>query len=55
MTTATDYRWASEVGAHSMPHPDELLFFGYTPVLRAGQPVRDPRYPGSVLMMRRVG
>ena len=44
-----EYRWASEHGAHAMPHPDELIYLGYDP-----QPVaHDLRY-GSVLMRRRV-
>ena len=52
MSTITEYRWANEVGAHSMPHPDELRWLGFEPVFRNGQPVRDPRYPDSVLMKR---
>jgi len=50
----TEYRWANEKGAHSMPHPDELHWLGYEYVLKDGQTVRDLRYPDSVLM-RRVG
>lgn len=51
--TAGEYRWASESGAHSMPHPDELRYFGYVEARRPnGDIVRDPRYPGSVLMRR---
>ncbi len=46
------FRWASETGAHSMPHPDELRWLGYVPVLRHGVEVTDPRYPGSLLMRR---
>lgn len=47
-----EYRWASEVGAHSMPHPQELAYLGYTYLFRGGEQVRDPRYPHSVLMVR---
>ncbi len=47
-----EFRWASETGAHSMPHPDELRWLGYVPVLRGGVEVRDPRYPDSLLMRR---
>lgn len=49
-----EYRWASEAGAHSMPHPDELRWLGFLPVVRDGEEVRDPRYPGSLLMVRDV-
>ena len=52
VNVVTEYRWANEVGAHSMPHPDELRWLGFDFVLRDGQPVRDPRYPESVLMRR---
>lgn len=51
----TEYRWASETGSHSMPHPDELLYLGYVYHERDGQRVTDPRYPGSVLMRRVLG
>lgn len=47
-----EYRWASSCGAHSMPHPEELLYLGYAYVERNGERVRDPRY-GSWLMARR--
>jgi hypothetical protein len=40
------FRWASEVGAHSMPHPEELEYLGYTFV------GIDPRYQGAVLMRK---
>lgn len=46
------YRWASESGVHSMPHPDELRWLGYDYARRGGVIVRDPRYPHSVLMVR---
>lgn len=49
-----EYRWASERGVHSMPHPDELRYLGFLPVVRDGREVRDPRYPGSLLMVRDV-
>ena len=55
--TVYEFRWASEVGAHSMPYPDELRYFGYEPLMRGGVECRDPRYPRSLLMWRvaRVG
>ena len=46
------FRWASATGAHGMATPDELRYLGYVPVLRDGAEVRDPRYPGSLLMRR---
>lgn len=49
-----EYRWASESGAHTMPHPDELRYLGYTEATRDSVVVRDPRYPTSVLMVREV-
>lgn len=52
--TSWEYRWASERGAHSMPHPDELRYLGFLPALRDGQEIRNPRYPGSLLMVRDV-
>lgn len=48
VSAVTEYRWASETGAHSMPHPEELEWLGYVRVCR------DPRYPSSVLMKREV-
>ncbi len=45
VSVIVEVRWASETGAHSMPHPDELRYLGY-------QPLTDPRYPGSLLMRR---
>jgi hypothetical protein len=47
-----EYRWATTAGAHSMPHVEELKYMGYEHVLRDGVPVRDPRYPSSMLMRR---
>ena len=49
-----EFRWASESGAHSMPHPDELLYLGYDYVWRDGEIVRQPSYPETVLMRREV-
>lgn len=45
MNAVYEFRWASPTGAHTMPHPDELAYFGYR---RVGF---DPRY-GAVLMRR---
>jgi len=47
-----EYRWANEAGAHSMPHPDELRYLGFEIAIRDGQPIRDWRYPDSILMKR---
>lgn len=49
---ATEYRWASETGAHGMATPDELVYFGFVYHEREGRRVCDPRYPGSWLMRR---
>ena len=46
------FRWASATGAHGMATPEELLYLGYTPALRDGVEVSDPRFPGSILMRR---
>ena len=46
------FRWASATGAHGIATPYELMSLGYTPALRDGVEVRDPRYPGSILMRR---
>jgi len=46
------FRWASETGAHGMATPDELRYLGWVPVVRDGAEVRDPRFPGSLLMRR---
>lgn len=54
MTDTRDYRWASDTGAHGMPHPEELMYLGYRIATRDGVVVRDPRYPSSVLMVRDV-
>jgi len=42
----TEYRWASEVGAHGMAHPEELEYLGYR------RHVQSPIYPASWLMIR---
>ena len=52
---ALEYRWASEHCAHWLPHPDELRYLGYVPVIRNGEAVGDPRYPGTLLFARDVG
>ena len=49
---SVEYRWANEAGAHSMPHPDELRYLGFEIAIRDGQPIRDWRYPDSILMKR---
>ena len=35
-----------------MPHPDELIYFGYIFHERAGERVGNARYPGTWLMRR---
>ena len=41
-----EFRWASETGAHGMPHPEELEYLGFVRV------ARHPRWPSSWLMKR---
>ena len=51
---SVEYRWASESNAHGMPHPSELVYFGYRYAERDGARVIDPRYPDSWLMVRDI-
>lgn len=43
---ATLYRWASETGAHGMPHPEEAEYLGYVKCSH------HPRYEGTWLMRK---
>jgi len=47
-----EYRWASESGANGMATPDELVWLGYEPAMRDGQPCAEPRWPGTWLYVR---
>ena len=49
-----EFRWANTCGAHGMPTPEELEYFGYVYYERHGQQVQEPRYRSSVLMVREV-
>ena len=49
---STEFRWASDSGAHGMATPAELLYLGYVHHERDGQRCSDPRYLGSWLMRR---
>lgn len=46
MAVIMEFRWASEVGRHGMPYPEELEYLGFTRVRPC------PNYPTAWLMVR---
>jgi len=49
-----EFRWANVRGGHNMPHPEELEYLGYVYFERDGMRVVEPRFRGSILMVREI-